>query len=1014
MRPGPSSYVSPMDSFPPNEDASSSHSLPSTSTSQGYTQDHYRSSSLRRKRKIDRACDACRRRKTKCDGPKMPDNVCSKCAQNRKRCTYIEASKPRGPPKAYITALEDKMEALERLLKRLRPDQDFSEELGPPIVRDSWRSEDITNAESRNNSSYAYLPLNSTTFDGLRAFNDSNDSDSESDSVSNNPYSSDSDGLVEKFTTGMARLTLRGPDAPAKEDENHIRFHGKSSSMNLIDVTRKFKQMHIQQTLDRAGGSSSSSHQLPKPSPLDPSFARRPEYWRFPKWEFVWEGLHIRSPEFLTDVLAKFPPSELVTNLFDLYFHHINILFPLLHRPTFERQWRSRLHERNIWFACLAMSILALGSRWSQDVRVLPESEQAKPAETIDWTLAGWDYFSACVSIHRMRRSLFFPASLFEIQTFSTLSLFLRGTSTQTTSWLFITMGMRKAQDAGAHRKTIYNRTPTVDDELWKRAFWMLVGLDRVTSAALGRPCSIDEENFDLDPPLDVDDEYWENNDPFLAFQQPAGKPSGVTSFILWLSLTDIIAFALQTLYCVRPTGGLMEHMKPPTSEDLVKQLDNSLTTWIDKIPKHLKWAEDMQDHVTSNQSAMLYNTYHFTQILVHRPFIRPLRIHKLDGNVPPNSALALCCTAAKSCVRIIERQTQVGYSNVIELVHTAQVAAAILIIEIWHLKAKEKMHKAMNKEEDIKPKYVQTVQELLNDIEILMKALEWAKPRYGHVPLVIAKIQEALPSDADDVETEIPMYTIHELTETSNERPLTTINGEDFVTSPMESHPSSSSSHRPSHWSSAGTSTTADRPPAISYLSPYIPQTTSPQAGSYSPLACGLDEQHTNNIEGLNTRSKALPPQSTSLLQHTPDLIQLYSIPDKSATTHASNDSVRRQPYVIPPLAPYHGGVDEYAHQHNTVTRASHSAMTDSRGTYHPVSDSRSVPPPSYHPFAIKDPAYKPHLGCEPWNYQYTGPPSHPYYSTSHPEHHDTQSPHSHPRFGLPHTAYFSYPYGP
>jgi len=134
-------------------------------------------------------------------------------------------------------------------------------------------------------------------------------------------------------------------------------------------------------------------------------------------------------------------------------------------------------------------------------------------------------------------------------------------------------MGLRKAQDAGAHRKSIYHRTPTVDDELWRRAFWMLVGLDRVASAGLGRPCSVDEEkyvylgiycfnlfsiwltalhphlsSFDLDSPLDIDDEYWENDDPSLSFQQPEGKPSKVTSFILWLSLTDIIAFALRTI----------------------------------------------------------------------------------------------------------------------------------------------------------------------------------------------------------------------------------------------------------------------------------------------------------------------------------------------------------------------------------------------------------------------------------------------------------------------------------
>lgn len=45
--------------------------------------------SAARTRNVDRACDACRRRKTKCDGPKMPDNVCTNCAQVQKTCTYV-------------------------------------------------------------------------------------------------------------------------------------------------------------------------------------------------------------------------------------------------------------------------------------------------------------------------------------------------------------------------------------------------------------------------------------------------------------------------------------------------------------------------------------------------------------------------------------------------------------------------------------------------------------------------------------------------------------------------------------------------------------------------------------------------------------------------------------------------------------------------------------------------------------------------------------------------------------
>jgi Fungal Zn(2)-Cys(6) binuclear cluster domain len=39
--------------------------------------------------KLDRACDWCRKRKTRCDGPSQPNNICSNCTQNHSPCTYV-------------------------------------------------------------------------------------------------------------------------------------------------------------------------------------------------------------------------------------------------------------------------------------------------------------------------------------------------------------------------------------------------------------------------------------------------------------------------------------------------------------------------------------------------------------------------------------------------------------------------------------------------------------------------------------------------------------------------------------------------------------------------------------------------------------------------------------------------------------------------------------------------------------------------------------------------------------
>ena len=62
-------------------------------------------------------------------------------------------------------------------------------------------------------------------------------------------------------------------------------------------------------------------------------------------------------------------------------------------------------------------------------------------------------------------------------------------------------IGLRVMQDVGVHR---HNRTQerTVENELWKRCFWVLVIMDRSFSNLLGRSCAIQDEECAFPPIL--------------------------------------------------------------------------------------------------------------------------------------------------------------------------------------------------------------------------------------------------------------------------------------------------------------------------------------------------------------------------------------------------------------------------------------------------------------------------------------------------------------------------------
>ena len=65
---------------------------------------------------------------------------------------------------------------------------------------------------------------------------------------------------------------------------------------------------------------------------------------------------------------------------------------------------------------------------------------------------------------------------------------------------------------------------------------------------SLSAPLSSFDVSFDLDLPVECDDEFWESEDPDQAFKQPAGKPSTAAFYISYIKLTQVLAFALRTI----------------------------------------------------------------------------------------------------------------------------------------------------------------------------------------------------------------------------------------------------------------------------------------------------------------------------------------------------------------------------------------------------------------------------------------------------------------------------------
>ncbi|KAI0301004.1 hypothetical protein B0F90DRAFT_1720863 [Multifurca ochricompacta] len=364
-----------------------------------------------KRRNVERACDDCRRRKTRCDGSKMPDNVCTNCVQNRKICTYLEGSKPRGPPKAYVTSLEDRVEKMEALLKRLRPETDFSTELGPPILRDSWKNDSLPSSSTSISAStkttskrrLRQLPPLST-FAPLALSRKTSSTSLSAASENDGCALSDEDDPANRLARTMRRLTLFGKEPQDKANrllDGAFRYHGRSTNYNLVFAAREMRTRYFLESMGLDVDTISGELERVRGSANDHTRAleggrRRQEYWRSPNWELVYEGEFIPSDTFL-ELFQHWPSLDLASTLIDLYFLHCNNMFPLLHRPTFARHFADKLYEHDVWFACTCICIFALASRYTDDPRVLLDEPAELPldehAARLQWQTAGFKYY---------------------------------------------------------------------------------------------------------------------------------------------------------------------------------------------------------------------------------------------------------------------------------------------------------------------------------------------------------------------------------------------------------------------------------------------------------------------------------------------------------------------------------------------------------------------------------------------------------------------------------------------
>ncbi|KAE9397132.1 hypothetical protein BT96DRAFT_823714 [Gymnopus androsaceus JB14] len=361
-----------------------------------------------------------------------------------------------------------------------------------------------------------------------------------------------------------------------------------------------------------------------------PSF-KRPEFWTIHPWQIIPVD---DPPPF------EFPDKDLIEELARLYINRINDLLPVLHAPSFLKSIREGLHFRDRHFGAVVLAVCAVGSRFSSDPRIFEEGSNSEQS-------VGWKWIR---QVQPIKTSFLEPPCIYELQLYCVYILFMNSTTAPEVCWPLISFGLHLAKDVGAHRKKPGNPKPTLESELLKRAFWFLYISDIYFQTFYTHSANhvVFIHSFDVDFPIeDCDDEYWEHSDADLAFKQPPGKPCSASYYVTILKLVDILGYAARTIYAAKRSEmwTAMGLSALEWNEKIVAELDSSLNRWVNYIPDHLTWDPKRENLEHFRQSAMLYATYYWIQIQVHRSFIPPPG----QGSVLSFPSLTICATGCPS-----------------------------------------------------------------------------------------------------------------------------------------------------------------------------------------------------------------------------------------------------------------------------------------------------------------------------------------------------------------------------
>ncbi|KAI1302092.1 hypothetical protein EDD11_005741 [Mortierella claussenii] len=615
----------------------------------------FNSNSQQKRSKITKACDNCRRRRVKCDG--VPDG-CGGCKAAKTQCVYTTSNTKRGPPKGYVEVIEDRLGKIENMLTSIvKKKKNVVQEATPSASSSSGKATASTSSRSGPGAPPQGHSDNEDSHD------DDDDDDDRASTCSNDlvkvkeqPSSPalrparSSTPTSRNIRSGSVAMSPLGRHSPLISRNRSITSLLPFSHDNLSHHLTLQNNNGTVSTADMASlttmfdklGSTSIRTTIPFPW-LSPEQSR--QYGRN-HLQFTLQSLEPPLPQ-LTRTFPLSTSPEQTSQLVSSFFDRFNTYLPILHRPTFMKQWDQHncqlcsnapdtfspqsksmeAHKQHAQDPMSPISPLLLNALLAVATKVPSTGSNMTLEDRQHSGAHSQGFFDAA----RLLLDDFMDVP--RVSTVQALCLMSQyhhqGQWKATRSSSYLSMAIRMAHELGLHRdpENIVNG-PEADGlrYLW----WSMFILDHQFSAWLGLGLMMHGKESDVELPMD-----------------PTSSQQDLRGFVCMVRLVKILGSVLQHSYSTQSL--------PPQfggHDSMVSYIEGSLTSWLSNLAPEMRWQNpnitkraspglpmrsppSMQASLAEARRAValakdtgevypayLYIVYNTTLILLHRPYI--------------------------------------------------------------------------------------------------------------------------------------------------------------------------------------------------------------------------------------------------------------------------------------------------------------------------------------------------------------------------------------------------------